>query len=690
MSFNIVSPILRYRGPVAAAIVAIFAATPAFAVELKFGEIEAHIDTTISASAGMRVAAQNCTHISIYNKGCTDSAGRTADVNNDDGDVNVERGELFSAPIKVVSELDAKYQNYGIFVRGKAYYDPVARNLGSGDGNYGPLANTYFGATEAPPQRRPLEDALRGDDAYMRQLRGLKLLDAYAYGNFNLGDLPLNVRVGRQAVNWGESTFIQGGISSFLPIDVSALYQPGTELKEVFLPQNTAYMSLGLPNNFTVEAMYIMEWEKSVLPACGSLFGVSDALGDGCAYGMLRGEYYSNTDGSQGTIPLYPDTGQIPNSVAVLVHRAPSQQARNSGQWGVATRYYADWLNDGTEMGLYFVNFHSKLPIGTFTADSTAFTEVFGGHGIGTLVNGNLGDPGCKDPLLQDPVGQVITTCQSLMGLGAMTGEKKLLAQYPENIHMLGASFNTTIPVIGDGTALSGELAYYSNMPFQVDITELQGVDVLNSDFQNQPGQPPIYTGPMAAPGQVIQGYRRAKAMVGQIYTLSTLTPSNWFVNMTGGDLMALVSNFGFQYLPDADGNRFAIPMSFATHANADMAATFGDPCLAAGTCHIQAQYASAFSWGYRLYGFENFDSAFGTAWTLAPKIIWYHDVSGYSAGPIGPGFVEGTKSLTLGIDAKYQSRYNLGLSYTTYMGNPYRNANYDKDFVSLTASYAF
>ncbi|KAB7738558.1 DUF1302 family protein [Parvibaculum sedimenti] len=685
MSFNIVSPILRYRGPVAAAIVAIFAATPAFAVELKFGEIEAHIDTTISASAGMRVAAQNCTHISIYNKGCTDSAGRTADVNNDDGDVNVERGELFSAPIKVVSELDAKYQNYGLFVRGKAYYDPVARNLGDGDGNYGPLANAYLGAPEAPPQRRPLKDALRGDDAYMRQLRGLKLLDAYAYGNFDLGDLPLNVRVGRQAVNWGESTFIQGGISSFLPIDVSALYQPGTELKEVFLPQNTAYMSLGLPNNFTFEAMYIMEWEKSVLPACGSLFGVSDTLGDGCAYGMLRGEYYSNADGSKGPVPLFPFTPEF-NSLAVLVHRSPSQEARNSGQWGMATRYYADWLNDGTEMGLYFVNFHSKLPIATFTADTAEGLDVF----VLDAYNHNLNSPDCATPAFIDPVGQPITACQAYMGAAAMLSNKTVLAQYPENIHMLGASFNTTIPIIGDGTALSGELAYYSNMPFQVDITELQGVDAVNAGFEAQPGEAPIYTGPMVAPGQVIQGYRRTKAMVGQIYTLSTLTPSNWFVNMTGGDLMALVSNFGFQYLPDADGNRFAIPMSFATHANSGLAAAVGDPCIAAGTCHIQAQYASAFSWGYRLYGFENFDSAFGTAWTLAPKIIWYHDVSGYSAGPIGPGFVEGTKSLTLGIDAKYQSRYNLGLSYTTYMGNPYRNANYDKDFVSLTASYAF
>ncbi|WP_170714962.1 DUF1302 domain-containing protein, partial [Escherichia coli] len=88
---------------------------------------------------------------------------------------------------------------------------------------------------------------------------------------------PLNVRLGNQVVSWGESTFIQGGVSSYLPFDVAALYQPGLELKEVFRPQGTAYVALGLPGNFAVEAMYIYEHEKSNLPACGTLFSVSDA-----------------------------------------------------------------------------------------------------------------------------------------------------------------------------------------------------------------------------------------------------------------------------------------------------------------------------------------------------------------------------------------------------------------------------
>ena len=212
-------------------------AMPASAEHYKFGDIDFTLDNTASIAASIRTSHQSCDHISVYNGGCHSSNGTDYDVNSDDGNVNVERGDLISAPLKIISELTAKWQNFGAFVRAKAFWDPVAYKLGDGSGNYGPIA--------APnAQRRPLQDAYRGDDAYNRELRQMKLLDAFAYGDFNVfDDLPLNVRIGRQAVNWGESTFIPGGISSYLPLDVAAYTKPGTELKEVFLPQNTAYAS---------------------------------------------------------------------------------------------------------------------------------------------------------------------------------------------------------------------------------------------------------------------------------------------------------------------------------------------------------------------------------------------------------------------------------------------------------------
>ena len=44
---------------------------------------------------------------------------------------------------------------------------------------------------------------------------------------------PINLRVGRQVVNWGESTFIQGGINGCEPCRLSFGFpSPGAEIKK--------------------------------------------------------------------------------------------------------------------------------------------------------------------------------------------------------------------------------------------------------------------------------------------------------------------------------------------------------------------------------------------------------------------------------------------------------------------------
>lgn len=664
-----ISHIVKASRPCLALVAGLLIAGPASATEFTWGELSFSLDNTISAAASIRTSRQDCDHISVYNGGCHAANGADYDVNSDDGNVNVERGQLISAPLKLLSELDTKWQNYGFFVRAKAFWDPVTYDLGDGDGNYGPIA--------APNrQRRDLRDAYRGDDAYNRELRQLKLLDAFAYGNFNIGDLPLNVRVGRQVVNWGESLFIQGGVSSYLPLDVAAFTKPGTELKEVFLPQATLYGSLGLPANFTLEAMYIAEWEKDPLPPCGTFFAPSDALVDGCGYAMSNGEFYSNPDGSPRSTTGLTDP--------LFVPRGPSQEASDQGQWGAALRYFADWLNQGTDLGLYFVNFHSKLPIGTFTANpnNAALTLIAAGSG------GNMNSPLCTLSPINDEAGQPISACGAAEGLDARSG-KYLLAQYPEDIHMIGSSFNTTMNIL-NGTAISGDIAYYTNMPFQLDTTELIGADFENAGFVAQPGEPEIYQGPSVAQGDVIPGYRRTKALVGQTYTLSTFTPSNFLVKAAQGDLLIVVANAGFQYLPNANNNRFMVPRSGETHPNPGMANALGDACIGQGTCSLTPQYATSFSWGYRMLAMMQYNSFLGTPYTFTPRVFFAHDVKGYSAGPIGPGFVEGVKTVGLGFDVDFKSVYKLSVDYSSSFGSKYRNAMYDKDFASASVSYTF
>jgi hypothetical protein len=90
------------------------------------------------------------------------------------------------------------------------------------------------------------------------------------------------VRLGKQVVSWGESTFIGGGINSINPIDVSAFRRPGAEIKEGLIPVNMFYVSQSLTDNLSAEGFYQMEWDQTVVDNCGTFFSQPDVIADGC------------------------------------------------------------------------------------------------------------------------------------------------------------------------------------------------------------------------------------------------------------------------------------------------------------------------------------------------------------------------------------------------------------------------
>src|SRR5206468_8799617 len=61
-------------------------------------------------------------------------------------------------------------------------------------------------------------------------------------------------------------------------------------------------------------------------------------------------------------------TGYADNPLALVtptsgtVIRNPDKNARDQGQYGIAFKYFAESLGSGTELGVYFMNYHSKLP----------------------------------------------------------------------------------------------------------------------------------------------------------------------------------------------------------------------------------------------------------------------------------------------------------------------------------------
>ena len=682
----------------------------ASATEFKMGEVDAVVDTTVSIGTGIRTSGISCTKIALNNGGCSASGSGTGtnqfgaggtgygrNVNFDDGNINSRQWNPFTTTANVTSELQLTWQNYGAFFRAKGYYDYWgAHQQGTRSAGYG---------------TRPLDDAARGNgvtDNNNGAGHGIKLLDAFAYGNFNVGDQTLNVRLGNQVVNWGESLILQGGINSFQPIDLSALRTPGAQLKEAYVPNPMIYAQLTLPANFGVEAFYEFGWNRTRLDACGTFFSFTDGFCEGGMY-LMNGVEYGHPS---------PLGGPSQSTPGVFIPRIASEYASNSGQWGVKGSYYADWLNDGTDLGVYFTNYHTSLPIATFTSQgfiSSAASCAIAANAIIGPITAAPGTAGlCNGPLL----GAAL-----LIGAGAGPG-LRTLAQYPEDIHMLGMSFNTTLADFLNGTALSGELAYSPNMPFQVADTTLNANSLANAvtdqviDWINDPvnagasiddavaaaaGFTPttwLTNGrPLTAPGGVNPGYDRHHVLTGQIYTISTLPTSNPVAEFLGANIMPLIANVGFQYVNGANRN-LAVPMSPSYNDNA-----LADFMLASGRCPggpattinnvtsvscPGAQFATPFSWGYRLIAIAQYDNAFNTAWSIAPAIQWAHDVGGYSAGPTGPGFVAGKKTVSLGVTATLRNQWSVSANWTSSFGNEFQNTNYDKDFAQFNVSYAF
>ena len=244
------------RNTLSAAVVAACAA-PAYAFEFKTESgWEGNIKTDVSISQAWRVEKQDPELIGgsaasqrygFATSGAANAAGYDSNGSGSASNLNYDRGDRYETLAKFLTELSLSKGEMGALVRVKGWYDDALNNH---DVKYGNQANGYQSG-------KPLSD--RSFPAFAR-FDGIGLLDAYVYNSWDLGGLPLQVRLGRQAVNWGESIFIQGA-NQLAPIDLAALKKAGTQIKEALLPVWAITGNLGLPNGMSLEGFYQFKWE---------------------------------------------------------------------------------------------------------------------------------------------------------------------------------------------------------------------------------------------------------------------------------------------------------------------------------------------------------------------------------------------------------------------------------------------
>lgn len=319
----------RARLPLAVSLASTLAG-PAFGVSFNIGEIEGSFDSSLSVGASWSTSKANRDLIGVNN------GGKGLSQTSDDGHLNFKRGETFSKIFKGIHDLELKYGDTGVFVRGKYWYD-----------------------FELKDESRLFKDISDNNRKEGAKSSGGQILDAFIYHNYSIADEPGSVRFGKQVVSWGESTFIGGGINSINPIDVSAFRRPGAEIKEGLIPVNMFYVSQNLTDNLSAEAFYQLEWDQTVTDNCGTFFSQPDVISDGCTDNLrvLNSRRYVNP----AFLPFLEGAGVDINNEGVLVRRGPDRDARDSGQFGVAFHYNFEPLD--TEFGAYFMNYHSRAPI---------------------------------------------------------------------------------------------------------------------------------------------------------------------------------------------------------------------------------------------------------------------------------------------------------------------------------------
>ena len=662
-------PVLRFApakaGFAFAGVLPLLVAAQAQAVEFSFAdnEVTGSIDTTISYGQLWRVQGQDKTN---------------NDINTNDGNRNFDTG-LVSEVFKITSDLEVSYQNYGAFVRGTAFYDTQIMDK----------RNDYYDANTPvqPSQNYPRDNSFTRETRH-KAGRDAQILDAYVYGNWDVANMPVSGRLGKQVFNWGEGLFYRGGVNTTNPVDAAKFRLPGSEVKEVLVPVEALSFNIGLTDNLSMEAFYQFNWKESAIDPAGTYFSETDLFADGgsTAYnqsGALATALAPNA--AFGGMSLYqasvmnPAYGLSGSSFAdanafKVASIKKDLNAKNDGQFGVAFRYIAEELNS-TEFGFYFVNYHAKEPAiyaqldgaygGMTAAQIDALRSSAPVQGAAALAAAQAGAPGNVSAI-------AAAANQITRGLVAVDLADDIQAsrQYAEDVRMMGLSFNTTV----GNASVFGELAYRPNLPIGIATTN----DLLEQVLQQAPeiaqGQQVQVGGQtVSLANRSISNYERVEAFNTSLGTIYNFGPSLGFDSLFGIAELASehIRGSSLKYT-DFRGN----VLYYSSRANGSYTSGYG-----------RDDQINKNSYGYTLVLSGTWNDVYAGV-NLSPFAVFKHDFEGNSHQT--GNFIEGRKAYTLGVKATYLNSLEGELQYTEFYGGGQNNNIRDRDNIGLTVKYSF
>jgi hypothetical protein len=414
-----------------AALAVSLAPVPAPATDFRVGELEGIFDISFTYGLLARVEGRDSDLIGIGN------GGSARNVNIDDGDLNYDRG-IVANGLRATGELTLRWREFGVFLRGYGFYD----------------FETKLGNRDRTDLSGDAEDFVGG---------GGEVQDYYLTGRFKLRGVPVQLRLGNQVLNWGESGFLRFGVDVINPVDVVAVFQPTATRRDTLIRQGMVWAAANVSETVAIEGFYQYDWEEVRLAPVGWYFSPDDLIGgDGVHFAMEGFGEFSDLgtdldaffDLPAGTLGFDRDFMRI--------RAAGRNEPSSQGQFGFTVQGIVPALNS-TKLALHFVNYHSRLPLisgrsaGQQAIDATSDEAV---------------DARAED--LADETGLPFEEARAIeeaLTISTFANETRYFASYPEDIRMLGFSFNTATP--RTGTLVAGEVSHHFGWPVQLPKEEV-------------------------------------------------------------------------------------------------------------------------------------------------------------------------------------------------------------------------
>ena len=272
------------------------------------------------------LANVNSSLVGIPGTALTPSTGR----NQDDGNLNFNRGAPVSEVVNGYLSLAYQYGDYGVLASIKAWYDYA---LVKADHPWGNIPNGYT------------PDASLSDAGAQPRSRfsGVVLDNLYASGRQRLADMPLDWNLGYQKLDWGNRFLVLGGLRDLNPIDFPALTRPGMlqREQETRIPVPQIFARLGVSASTSIEGFYQFAFVRSAPSQCGTFYSGVDWYSDGC---------------NAVTVGAGSDRAALASGS--FLKRADNVLPGDGGQFGAALTHTVDaWA---TKFGVYATQFHSR------------------------------------------------------------------------------------------------------------------------------------------------------------------------------------------------------------------------------------------------------------------------------------------------------------------------------------------